>query len=109
VTLLWHAHKLRPYRHFVEVYRRTSVEAWEAALIYLGEIDRRIVTVIASSGGATCDAVERALNLKHQTASAQIRHLFEGGVLCDSGRRAATGSGRRAIVWTLINRTEGEP
>ena len=87
------------YRHILRAYRPTSRAAWESVQAALPAIDRRILSAIRQSQGATCDAVERLTKLTHQTVSAQVRHMVEGGLLCDSGRRDWTRSGRRAIVW----------
>ncbi len=51
------------------------------------------------AGGATCDEVEAALEMRHQTASARVRELVLGGHLRDSGQRRQTRSGRNAAVW----------
>lgn len=50
------------------------------------------------SHGATCDEVENALELKHQTASARIRELAQMGLIAPRGVRK-TRSGRNATVW----------
>lgn len=62
---------------------------------------RRVWERIRGTGmaGMTCDEVEARLGLRHQTASARIRELAVRGLLADSGRRAATRSGRQAVVW----------
>src|SRR4249919_1949633 len=49
--------------------------------------------------GATCDEIEVALNLRHQTASARVRELALGGVIFDTGERRPTRSGRPARVY----------
>jgi hypothetical protein len=49
----------------------------------------------------TCDAVEEATGLPHQTASARIRGLVLRDRVQDSGQRAATRHGRRAVVWCV--------
>jgi predicted transcriptional regulator len=51
------------------------------------------------STGMTCDEVEIALGLRHQTASARIRELVQLGELTNSGQQRPTSSGRKAIVW----------
>jgi len=48
--------------------------------------------------GATCDDVEVALGMKHQTASARIRELAQIGLIASRGVRK-TRSGRNATVW----------
>lgn len=48
--------------------------------------------------GATCDEVEQAIGLIHQTASARIRELAQAGLIFEAGKRA-TRTGRAAVVW----------
>jgi hypothetical protein len=54
----------------------------------------------ACPDGATCDEVEIALRLRHQTASARIRDLVLDGLLFDSGVRRETRSGAKARVYS---------
>lgn len=49
--------------------------------------------------GATCDEIEAALDLRHQTASPRVYELEKQRRLYDSGQRRMTRSGRAAIVW----------
>jgi hypothetical protein len=49
--------------------------------------------------GATCDEVEIALGMKHQTASARIRELAQAKLIRQASERRATSSGRSAAVW----------
>lgn len=65
-----------------------------------------IYEFIKHKGGATCDEVEVALELRHQTASCFIRFLTQDGLLCDSGLKRLTRSGRMAIVWKAIKPVE---
>ncbi len=48
---------------------------------------------------STCEEVEIALELSHQTASARIRELALYELIEDSGARRRNHSGRTAIVW----------
>lgn len=54
---------------------------------------------LAGVAGATCDELEHALILTHQTCSARVRELVLGGHVLDSGKRRKTRSGRAATVW----------
>lgn len=54
-------------------------------------------------GGATCENVEEALGLRHQSAGPRIRELVQVGLVRDSGLRRLTRSGRSAIVWITAN------
>lgn len=60
-----------------------------------------IFEYIRERGGATCDEVEQALELRHQTASCFIRFLTQDDLLKDSGEKRITRAGRRAIVWVM--------
>jgi hypothetical protein len=51
--------------------------------------------------GATCDEVEVALNLSHQTASARMRGLKVMGEIVETKRTRPTRRGRPAAVHTL--------
>ena len=59
----------------------------------------QVLTYIFNQRNATCDEVEVALRLRHQTASARIRELVIFGMLVDSGARRPTRSGRQARVY----------
>jgi predicted transcriptional regulator len=61
----------------------------------------RILALLADLGkaGATVDAIEQTLGLPHQSASARVHDLAKAGALVDSGRRDATRTGAKAIVW----------
>ena len=54
--------------------------------------------------GATCDEVEVALCMRHQTASARLRELVLDGKLQDTGERRLTRSCRPARVYTAERR-----
>lgn len=53
-------------------------------------------------GGATCDEVEQALAMIHQTASARILELAQVGRIIDTGRRRPTRTGRNARVYVTV-------
>ncbi len=75
-----------------------SIEASAATL--RGEVLRfvRAQTHVPAFGGATCDEIEQALGLRHQTASARCRELVLSGHLIRTDRRRKTRSGRAAAV-----------
>lgn len=52
--------------------------------------------------GATCEEIEHALGMSHQTASARISELRRDEMIADSGRRRPTTSGRSARVHMSI-------
>ena len=62
--------------------------------------DRILASVGARhSDGMTCDELEVALGLSHQTASARVRDLVKAGRIIDSGKRRKTRTGRSAAVY----------
>ena len=65
-----------------------------------------VLAYVASRGdeGATCDEVESALDMRHQTASPRVNELAGRGFIVDSGRRRKTRSGRNAAVYTRTTR-----
>lgn len=90
----------------------TSLAAWEEIQSALPSLAARAYRYIVCSRdhGATCEEVEKALHMKHQTASARMCDLtrrFKDDTpmqIVDSGERRATDSGRMAIVWKAVNR-----
>jgi len=69
----------------------------------LSDMKRRIYLYIMSwrDHGATCDEIEVALDLRHQTASARINEMAASKRLRNSGRTRLTRGARRAIVWVV--------
>ena len=91
------------YTRALAIYRDTSREALASVIECLPAIDARIVRALTEDDGMTCAEVEEWTGLKHQTVSAQIRHMAEAGLLEDSTVRRATPSGRAAIVWRVVS------
>jgi len=83
-----------------EVSSATSAAA--AATIDEPELARleSVVLDVIAAAPRTCDAVEVATGLRHQTVSARLRGLVLRGRIVASGQ-ARTRSGRRAIVWRI--------
>lgn len=81
----------------------TSASAATSVQPHLNRIQSDIVDCIRASGaaGMTCDAVEEALDLRHQTASARMKELVDRGDLVKAGTRA-TRSGRQASVHYVV-------
>lgn len=79
----------------------TSVAAGEAIRPTAGALREQIHAHLALVKGATCDEVEVALTMRHQTASARIRELKLEDLIQDSGDRRPTRSGKLAIVWVV--------
>ena len=64
-------------------------------------IRAKIYEYLKEKGGATCDDIEIALHLTHQTASARLSELsLKFRLIHDSGARKPTRSGRSAKIWT---------
>lgn len=61
----------------------------------------KCLSFIKSMGGATCDEIEVAFRMRHQTASARIRELAQRDLIKDSGFNRLTRSGRSATVWAV--------
>jgi len=83
----------------------TSLQAYESQKDKAPADKRKILAYIMREDlpkGATCDEVEAALSLSHQTASARIRELFQDGSIRDSGLRRNTRTGRKATVWEAV-------
>jgi len=79
----------------------TSKLAAEEIKPHLGHLQSTVYSYILKQGdsGATCEEVERALDLAHQTASARVYELHHKGRIKDSGHRRLTTKKRLAIVW----------
>lgn len=82
----------------------TSKAAAESMKSTAGIIRERVYRRVKESDtdGITCDALEVALGLSHQTCSARVNELRNAGRIIDSGRRKATRSGRKAVVYTVV-------
>ena len=81
----------------------TSKAAAESMRKSAGSIRLLILShlTIMRDVGATCDQIERALGLRHQTASARLRELAMQRRIVDSGERRIASSGRKAAVWRV--------
>ena len=81
----------------------TSAAAAESIAPTAGAIRERVLDMVRGCGvfGATCDEVEKLLDLRHQTASARLRELVLRGQIVDSKRQRETRSGRQAVVYVL--------
>lgn len=95
------------YAPALALYHETSRQAFASVLAALPSVDARIVSVIERRSGATCAEIEEATELKHQTVSAQVRHMVEAGLLVDSGTTRKNANGRGCIVWALAPRYSG--
>lgn len=81
-------------RHFCD----TSRAAYDS-VDHETVMDAIYTTLDEIPGGQTCDELEIALEMRHQTCSASITKLIYGGHLFDTGKRRPTRSGRQARVY----------
>lgn len=80
----------------------TSVAAAQEIQPHSETLRERVLGYVRGRKGATCDEVEVALAMSHQTASARIRELVKLGQLHDSWSARKTRSGRKATVWRAV-------
>lgn len=81
----------------------TSKAAADSVAECAGNLRDRVRTCIADTGaaGMTCDEIETALELRHQTASARIVELVASGAILKTNRTRLTRSGRAAAVYVV--------
>ena len=66
----------------------------------LGRLEAFVLSVVTKRP-RSCDAIEVATGLSHQTVSARLRGLVLRNQIEDSGQKARTRSGRWAVVWRV--------
>ena len=76
----------------------TSKAAAKSLEGMLSGLQQEVYRWFDSVNGGTCDELEIATGIIHQTASARVRELVKAGLIADSGRTRKTRSGRRARV-----------
>ena len=83
----------------------TSMEAAASMGKAAGRMRAKILAHIACQGllGATCDEVEQALGVTHQSCSARIWDLHRKGDLIRTTSKRPTRSGRNAYVYVAAN------
>jgi len=85
-----------------------SMTAWRQARHSLASDKRLILACINKGmndgrGGATCDEIEEATGLLHQTASARMNDLMNEGVIAPvPGMRRLTRRRRPADVYAMV-------
>jgi predicted HTH transcriptional regulator len=88
-----------------------SPEAQETSIAALESLDpgikarreQQICEYIKTNGGATSCEVETSLGLLHQSASPAITKLKKAGYIVNTGKRRRRDTGRKAIVWRVVN------
>lgn len=87
------------------VARSTSIAAGKANIMAKQSLRRTILQVIVGhwdhfGWGMTSDEIQGRLKGKHQSVSARISELVNTyGLLVDTGKKAETSSGAKAILW----------
>lgn len=82
--------------------RDTSTEALISILDIRGKLKRKVFVVLKRyANGATCDELERWLDMRHQTLSARVRELWQEGWIMKTGEIRLTRSGRSAQVYAV--------
>lgn len=91
-------------------YVGTDTSRAAAALIESSAptLEARVIAFIENCS-ATCEEVEDALGLSHQSAGARIRGAVLHGMVRDSGIRRPLKSGRMGIVWERTSQQEPTP
>ena len=86
-----------------QAHSETSREAAIAALPNAATDRARILDFIRRRGaeGATSDECQAEFHLAHQTGSARVAELLQGGFIVKSGRRRKTRRGRDADVLVI--------
>jgi len=77
----------------------TSRQAAKSIHPFTGGMRERVLNYLRQSGGAIAENVAINLDLRLSTTTARINELAKLNLVVDSGQRARTSSGRRAIVW----------
>lgn len=86
----------------------TSREAAQSMKACVPDLRERVFAVVMARGpmGATCDEIEVATGLTHQTCSARVNELMRAKVFVaamegETPVRRRTRSGRAATVWVV--------
>lgn len=80
----------------------TSKAAALSMRAHAGNLRDKVEAFMSQPGGATCDEVHEALDMRHGTASARIRELVLLGRVKDSGKRRVSTAGKSVIVWVRV-------
>jgi len=100
--MTWTPPKLHKASAPYEKESETSYAAAQSVLPTVGTVRNRVYITIFNSGthGLTDEEVETATGLKHQTASARRRELWQAGLIGTESERYNT-TGRLAQVWKV--------
>jgi predicted transcriptional regulator len=85
--------------------QQTSIDAYESVNRGNNSMKDKVYDLITMAGVIHCEGVETILDGRHQSISAYIRHLVKEGLVEDSGFKTKTSSGRKAILWRIVDQT----
>lgn len=91
----------KPTRRSEAYHNPESREAYESIKSSLSDMEERVKNYIRVQGNRTCEQVEDALHLKHQTASAVINALMKKQQLEIIPERGTTRSGRSCRIYRV--------
>lgn len=91
----------KPTRKSEAYHNPESKAAYESVKASLSDMEERIKNYIAHQKVSTCEQVEDALRLKHQTASACINALMKKQELEIIPERGTTRSGRTCRIYRV--------
>lgn len=85
-------------------YPATQIDAWISIQDSLPSSRREVFQVISQAGeqGVSTVAIAETLHWPINCVSGRITELRNGGVVRDSGRRCMNPSGKKAILWTVV-------
>jgi len=77
----------------------TSRDAAKSIAPHLERLEAEVLGWLRWHGGATADEIEQHTGLAGNTVRPRLVALRARGLVCDSGERRKTRSGRAAVVW----------
>ncbi len=79
----------------------TSREAADQIESQLNKLQQEVLSFLQGRGeyGATDEEIQKALDMAQNTERPRRRELQLKDLVCDSGHKRLTSSGRRAVVW----------
>lgn len=88
----------------------TSIEAAEAVQPRCGRLQKLTLELVASRGayGATADEAAEACGMDRWSIQPRVSELRKRGLIADSGLRRRNVTGKRAVVWVLLEHVRGE-
>lgn len=93
-----------PVRERLPPHQRHSTTSRQAAAKIApscNELQARVLAFIRAHGGATDNEIQDGLEMNPSTQRPRRVELVAKGLVRDSGRKRATGSGRPAVVWEV--------